>query len=345
MDATRLTPLQTLSHSLQDMIDTVSSADSDIKSLQDLLTDLKTTLGYPATMDGDLKKIEGPLLTVQKLAADISVLPEIGAPAGAMARAIHPFVLPKPPGGLIGEARSVLQDIDQALSDLKAGLDKIKKPVDDVQEVFDAVLTKLGQFKTGVDNLIRTRGDSPAVNKCAQGLNAIIDTAHTDLTNALVTISQMLSSFFDVGSAIDGVARGIGDFLGAIDGVVTEVTASKAFREMDKALKKIEANFAAVEAAGKTFIKTVLKAFGIDADALENGMKRFENRIEHFAMKPVNDALNTAKAALTGELEKIPAVQAFEGELQTLRDKMTDMRNQVEDGLGDECTKMLTKLS
>lgn len=177
MDAMQHTPLQTLDHTLDDMIGTVTGADSDIKALQDLLTDLKTTLGYPAKMEGDLKKIHDPLTTVQKLANDISVLPEIGAPAGAMAKVIHPLVLPKPPGGLIGEARAFLKEIDTALSDLKTGLDQIKKPVDDVQDLFDALLTRLTQFKAGVDHLIRTHGAGKSVNQCAAALNTIIATA------------------------------------------------------------------------------------------------------------------------------------------------------------------------
>lgn len=158
-------------------------------------------------------------------------------------------------------------------------------------------------------------------------------------------ISGLLSAFFDIGSTIDGVLRGIGGFIGAIDGIVTEVTSSKAFREMNKALHKVEAELNKLVHVAEAFMKSVLKAMGLDVDGFENGMKRFEHRIEHFIMKSVNDALKSAKGTLTAELEKIPAVQSFESALGTLRDEMIALRNKVENELGADCSKVLTTLT
>lgn len=336
------TPLQALSLNLQDMIDAVGSADSDIKSLQQLLGDLKKTLGYPAKMEGDLNKIQGPLTTVQKLANDISFLPEIGPPAGAMAKAIHPFVLPSPPGGLIGEARSFLSQIDKALAPLKAGLDKIKGPVDKVQGQFDAVLDKLHAFKAGVDDLIRSHGHGRQVNNCAQALNNIIDTVKQDLSKAMGAIESHLSAFFKVGSAIDGALQGIGSFFSAIDSVVQEITTSAAFRQMNTALHKIDARLDELRHKWDVIVKGILHSMGLDLNAFENGMVRFEHRIEHFVMKSVNDTLHRAESAIASELEHIPGVDQFVSGLETLRDEVDTLRKKVETGLGAECTKVLT---
>ncbi len=345
MNQIKQPPLRHLSENLSEIIGGVSGVDTELKSVQGLLKDLKKTLGYPAKIEKDLKKIQTPLTTVQAIADDMSILPEIGAASGAVATTLKPLVKPKPPGGTIGETRAVLHEIDLALSGLKSGVDKVKKPIDDARSELGEVLTKLNQFKTGVDYLISIHGDSPpaGIKNCATELNRIIDKSRDDLRKAQDFVADKLSVFHDVAATIDGVLRGIGDFISVIDGLVRELT-SGPFKTLQNALAKVEKHLDALKRAGKALIRLAFKAIGLDLDELEKGLKRFEARIENFIMDAIQQQLDRAKEALLDELNKMAPVQEIARMLSEFERKMAAIRDQVENGLGEECTRKLTDL-
>jgi ABC-type transporter Mla subunit MlaD len=246
---------------------------------------------------------------------------------------------------LIGEARTILKDIDKGLASLKKGVGKIKKPIDDARADIGKVLTRLNQFKAGVDYLIREHGDSPpeGVAQCAQTLNGIIDHAERDFDAATQLVDDKLSTLHDAGATIDGVLAGLGGFIDTIGRLVNELT-SGPFKTLYDGLRKVEENLAYLKKAGKLLIRAAFKVVGLDLDRMENGLKRFEARIENFIMKTIKDKLDDAKDKLLAELDKIPAVSEFEQRLSDFEASIEAVRDQIENGLGAQCTKILTSV-
>lgn len=83
-------------------------------------------------------------------------------------------------------------------------------------------------------------------------------------------------------------------------------------------------------------------AIGLDFDQMENGLTRFEARIEHFIIGTIEDQFESARDKLLAELKRVPAVQEFEQRLSDFERKIAAMRDEVENKLGAECTEVLT---
>jgi archaellum component FlaC len=324
----------------------ITIIENGVSSFRTLLQDIDKVLSYPQDIEKDLGRVQSILEALYDVTEVCSVLPEIGSAAGAVAKVLKPLVIsPKPPGGVVGEIRSTLKEIDAPLKKFRDELGKIKKPVDDAWSALDKIRLKIAAFEAGVDRLIQEHGNNPprGVVDCANALSQIIENGLDELNKAenLVTgkLSGILGAMEEVEDAfnnLDGIKHQIERVLGHVTG--------KAFNSMKSALDKLKADVDKLKDLTEWLFKQVMKSMGIDIGGLQRGLARAEGKIEGFVDSAAKVVVTKARDELVTQLEKIPGIAELEAEVQGLEAAALDLRDSIENRLGESCAKTLGAL-
>jgi chromosome segregation ATPase len=324
----------------------VGSIEEGIARFRNVLRDVDRVLGYPASINASLGKVADILEALYDVAEAVSVLPEVGPPAGQVARALEVVVVkPKPPGGVIGEIRRTLTEMDEPLKKLRDELDKIKRPVDDAWSALDSIRLKIAGLQVGVDTLIREHGEhAPAgVDACASRLNAVIEAGIDALNAAERNVRSRLSAIIEAVSEIEDQLNNLDAFSTMVENILAHVT-SGAFHQLKTALDKLRADVDKLKHLGEKIFEAVMRAMGIDIGSVQRGLAKVEARVEGFVGDALKKAARQAEQALVAQIERIPGARELEAQVASLQRAAADLRDSIEDKLGRECAEALSAL-
>lgn len=324
----------------------ITNIESGVSRFRTLLADIDKVLSYPKDMEKDLGKVQSILEALYDVTEVCSVLPEIGTASGAVAKVLKPLVIsPKPPGGVVGDIRGTLKEIDAPLGKFRDELGKIKKPVDNAWSALDKIRLKIAAFSHGVDQLIEEHGDNPpkGVADCANTLSQIIEEALADLNKAENLVTGKLSGILDAMEDVEDAFNNLDKIKTDIERVLAHVT-GKAFHKMKTALDKLKADVNKLKHLIKSLFNYIMKKMHIDIGSLQRGLTRAEAKIEGFVDNAANRLINNAKNELVTQLDKIPGVSDLEADVQSLETAATNLRDNIENCLGATCAKTLGAL-
>lgn len=335
--------LYRLKSDLQRVEGVIQSVEDGVGSFRNALSDIDKVLGYPKDIENDIDKLRKILAALYDVTEICSILPEVGTACGEMAKVLKPIaVSPKPPGGLLGEMKNTLHEIDKPIEALRKELGEIKKPVDNAWSALDHIRLDIARFQIGVDTLIEEHGDNPpkGVADCARALSGILEQGLGALNHAENLVTGQLNTVIHSVNEIEDVLNNLDSVKHQIEGGLNKVT-GKAFNEMKGALDKMRAKVDQLKDLAKWLFNKLMKKWGVDVGKLERGLAKAEGRIEGAITKAVNDVLTKAKNAVISELEKIPGVKELEAQVATLEDAAIQLRDKIENELGSACAKAL----
>lgn len=321
----------------------ITNIENGVSSFRTILSDIDKVLNYPQDINKDLGKVQSILEVLYDTCEICSVLPEIGSEAGAVAKVLKPLVItPKPPGGIVGDIRTTIREIDAPLKTLRDKLKEIKKPVDDAWSALDNIRLKIAAFETGVDLLIKEHGSNPphGVVDCANTLSRIIENGLSDLNKAENLVTGKLSGILRAMEEVEDALNNLDGIKHQIERVLTLITGG-AFNSMKHALDKLKADVDKLKHLANWLFGKIMKAMKIDVNGLKRGLARTEGKIEGFVDDVAKSIITKAKDEVISQLEKIPAVTELEAEVHGLENAAINLRDRIENELGDGCAKTL----
>lgn len=324
----------------------ITTIEKRVSSFRSLLHDIDNVLSYPQDMEKDLGKVQSILEALYDVTEICSVLPEIGSAADAVARVLKPLVIsPKPPGGVVGEIRSTLKEIDAPLKAFRDELDKIKKPVDDAWSAMDKIRLKIAALEAGVDQLIKEHGNTPpqGVVDCANTLSQIIEDGLGELNKAENFVTGKLSGILGAMEEVEDAFNNLDGVKRQIERILAHVT-GKAFNSMKGALDKLKADVDELKHMTEWLFKLVMNKMGIDIGGLQRGLARAEGKIEGFVDSAAKRVVTKARDELVSQLGKIPGVTELKTEVESLEAAAIYLRDSIENRLGESCAKTLGAL-
>ncbi|MEL6294385.1 MAG: hypothetical protein AAFV87_05470 [Pseudomonadota bacterium] len=335
--------LYRLKSDLQKVDGVIQSVEDGVGSFRNALSDIDKVLGYPKDIENDIDKLRKILAALYDVTEICSILPEVGTACGEMAKVLKRIaVSPKPPGGLLGEMKNTLHEIDKPIEALRKELGQIKKPVDDAWSALDNIRLDIARFQIGVDTLIEEHGDKPpkGVEDCAKALSDILEQGLGALNHAENLVTGQLNDVIHSVNEIEDVLNNLDSVKHGMEGVLDKVSGA-AFNEMKGALDKMRAKVDELKHLAKWLFNKLVKKMGVNVGKLERGLAKAEGKIEGAITKAVNDVLSKAKNAVITELEKIPGVKELEGQVATLEQAAIQLRDKIENELGSACAKTL----